>query len=87
MNKELYNNLLNKLIIECGNWENIYKIVDSYENHQWNNRLSNIVTERNIKENNKEDSFKEIQKKWWWSRKNIENKYENNEIDEVTKNE
>ena len=58
MNKELYNNLLNKLITECGNWENIYKIVDSYEKHQLNNRLSNIVTYRIIKENNKEDSFK-----------------------------
>ena len=62
MNKELYNNLLNRLITECGNWENIYKIVDSYEKHQLNNILSNIVTERNIKKNNKEDSLKEIQK-------------------------
>ena len=62
MNKELYNNLLNKLITECCNWKNIYKIIDSYEKYQLNNRLSNIVTNRNIKENNKEDSFKEIQK-------------------------
>jgi len=30
MNKELYNNLLNRLITKCCNWENIYKIVDSY---------------------------------------------------------
>ena len=39
MNKELYNNLLNKFMTECSNWENIYKIVDSHEKQQLNNIL------------------------------------------------